>query len=181
MASTDSSRRPHWLQALLIGRNPKFTLLRIVVLVTAVFVIRAYVIAPIRVQGPSMYPTYQENGINFVNRLAYRRSTPQRGDVVAIRFSGESVMYMKRIVGLPGETVQFQGGRLFINGEPLEEPYMDPDRPCDWDTPAYTLDPGWYYVVGDNRTMPEHLHHKGRVPFQRIVGKVMLCKNWFAF
>ena len=160
------------LRTLLIGRRPKRTLARIVVLVVAVFLARSYLVLPIHVRGTSMLPTYQDGGINFVNRLAYLRSEPKRGDVVAIRLAGQSVMYMKRVVGLPGDTVAFHQGHLLINDELVEEPYLNPG--CDWEIPPETLALGLYYVVGDNRSMPEKFHEKGKTPKQRIVGRVLL-------
>ena len=177
---TNHPASPGWLRIVLIGRNPKLTLVRIVVLIALVLLCRAYVLLPIQIKGPSMLPTYQENGINFVNRLAYLKSEPQRGDVVAIRFSGESILLMKRIIGMPGETVEFRNGQVFINGEKLDEPYLATNYPSNWDIPPETLKPGWYYVVGDNRTMPEQFHTKGEASRARIIGKVLLCKNLFA-
>jgi signal peptidase I len=168
---------PDWVRIVLIGRSPRRTLLRIAVLVATVFLVRAFVLIQIRIMGPSMLPTYEDCGINFVNRLAYLRSQPQRGDVVAIRTSGTSIMYMKRIVGLPGETVQFHAGHLLVNGRPLAEPYVKFD--CDWESEPKTLAPGWYYVVGDNRSMPESYHEEGMASRERIVGKILLCKNLF--
>jgi signal peptidase I len=181
--ATDTKRSgfPYWLRVVLIGRNPKFTIIRIVVLVAVVFTMRAYVLLPIQIKGPSMLPTYQENGINFVNRLAYLRSEPKRGDVVAIRYSGESRLLMKRIIGMPGETIEFRAGQVFINGEKLDEPYMARDFTGDWNLGPEKLPPDKYYVVGDNRSMPERQHVKGEAERRRIVGKVLLCKNWFAF
>jgi signal peptidase I len=166
------------LRAALIGRNPRRTLFRIVVLVAAVFLVRQFVLWPIRVLEPSMLPAYQPGGVNFVNHLAYLWSAPRRGDVVAIRLAGPSVMYMKRIIGLPGETVAFHKGRVFINGEFLEEPYVK--FACDWEVPPVTLGANWYYVVGDNRAMFQGDHKFGRASRDRIVGKVLLCKNLFA-
>jgi signal peptidase I len=178
----DQSKSPGWLRIILVGRNPRTTLVRIVVLVAIVFLGRAYVLAPIKVVGPSMMPTYQERGINFINRLAYLRTDPQRGDVVAIRFSGEDIMLMKRIIALPGETILIRNGQVFINGEPLDEPYLDRENyPSDWDRPSRTLGPNEYYVTGDNRSMPRRFHQEGVTTRDRIVGKVLLCKNWFAF
>jgi signal peptidase I len=177
---TNQSDSQCWLRVVLVGRNPKVTLLRILILIALVLLARAYVLLPIQIKGPSMMPAYQENGVNFVNRLAYLRAQPQRGDVVAIRFSGESILLMKRIIALPGETIEFRGGKVFINGEQLEEKYLAPDYPCNWDIPPETLKAGWYYVVGDNRTMPEQNHTKGDTSRERIVGKVLLCKNLFA-
>ena len=131
-----------------------------------------------------MLPTYREGGVNFVNRLAYVRSAPKRGDVVAIRLSNPSllppsIMFLKRIVGLPGETVEFHAGHVFINGSPIDEPYITGH--WDWERPPVRLDPDQYYVVGDNRSMPEIYHEEGRTRRDHIVGKILLCKSILAF
>ena len=126
---------------------------------------------PIRDVGISMLPTYQQSSVHFVNRLAYLFHGPRRGDVVAIRLlAGPHVMYLKRIVGLPGETVAFRDGKLLINGKALDEPYVR--EPCDWDLPPEKIPLGQYYVVGDNRSMPAEDHTKGRVERRLIIGKV---------
>jgi signal peptidase I len=173
-ADAKKSTFPGWLRRVLIGRNPKFTLVRIVVLVALIFVLRAFVLLPIRVSGESMLPTYQADGINFVNRLAYLHSEPQRGDIVAIRFSDEHIMMMKRVLGLPGETVALARGRVVVNGEMLDEPYVK--IPGAWDMPPEKLGPHQYFVIGDNRAVSVF----GRADRNRIIGKVLLCKNLFA-
>lgn len=163
-----------WLRTILIGRHPRRTAIRLAVLVVGNFLLWSFVLLPIRVDGPSMLPNYREHSLNVVNRLAYWRHGPRRGDVVAIRFSGISIMLMKRVVGLPGETVEWIGGRLFINGQPREEPYVK--FKCSWNfrPEHWQLGEDEYYVVGDNRSMPEQLHTKGSVRRERIVGKVLL-------
>jgi len=172
------SQRPSLWRMVLIGRQPKFTLVRIVALIAIIFFVRQYFLLPIRVMGPSMLPTYQDHGINLVNRAAYASHEPLRGDVVAIRTSGISIMYMKRIIGLPGETVAFHEGRAIVNGKPLPEPYVI--YPCEWELPPVTVEPSKYLVVGDNRSMPADAHTFGQTERQRIVGKILLCKNLFA-
>lgn len=164
--------KPGLVRRVLIGRNPAVTLARVVIWVVLIFAIRTYVLLPIRVEGVSMLPTYKENRINFVNCLAYRFHPPQRGDVVAIRYSGRSIMLCKRIVGLPGEVVAFHQGHLEINGEVLEEPYVQ--RPCNWEHAPERLGPNEYYVVGDNRSMDFEQHTKGIADRNRIVGKLLL-------
>src|SRR4029079_5665853 len=101
--AANGNRSTSWVKVVLVGRDFRFTLVRIVVLAAVVWFVSSYVLMPIHVQGPSMLPTYSENGVNFVNRLSYRQVDPQRGDVIAIRFSGKHAMLMKRVVGLPGE------------------------------------------------------------------------------
>ena len=79
---------------------------------------------------------------------------------------------MKRIIGLPGETVAFVNGAALINGKVLDEPYEKYD--CDWNLPPVKLGPNQYFVVGDNRSMPAEYHVKGKVERDHIVGKAVL-------
>ena len=161
-----------WLRILVIGRNPKVTLLRVAVLIVTCFIVFRFILLPARIEGISMLPTYQDRSVNFVNRLAYRWHEPRRGDVVGIRLAGPHVMYLKRIIGLPGETVAFENGRVLINSEVLDEPYEK--APCDWNCPPVKLGPDEYFVVGDNRTMPSENHVFGKAGRDRIVGKALL-------
>src|SRR5689334_11027740 len=121
MADAVTARPVPWWQAVLWGRRPRRTAIRIVVIVIVSFVVFKLILIPIRVDGPSMLPTYHTGQVNFVNRLVYLFREPRRGDVVGIRLSGRHIMYMKRIIGLPGETVEFRDGRVYINGKLLDE------------------------------------------------------------
>lgn len=167
-----TSARPDWLRVLAIGRRPKRTLLRVCVLVVTCFVVFKFFLRPIRIEGISMLPTYRTGQLNCVNRLAYWRHEPRRGDIVSIRLAGPSVMFMKRIIGLPGETVSFRDGRALINGQPLAEPYVK--LPCDWQSEPVQCGPTQYYVVGDNRSTSFAGHTQGRAERERIVGKLLL-------
>jgi len=165
-----------WLRIATIGRNPATTLVRAAVLGVLCWLIFDYAILPIRVTGISMEPTYHDNSANFINRLAYKRHEPQRGDVVGIRLTPDdgskpSIVYLKRVIALPGETVAFRGGHVKINGELLDEPYEK--TKCDWNTVSMTLGSNDYFVVGDNRTMSQFDHFFGKVERTRIVGKVV--------
>jgi signal peptidase I len=161
-----------WTQIVLVGRNPRRTLIRMVILCSVAFVFFRFVCLPIRVLGISMLPTYKSNRVNFVNRLAYLFHEPRRGDVVSVRTSGMSVMYMKRVVALPGETIAFTNGIVYINGERLNEPYLKLAAP--WNIPPEVVRPGHFFVVGDNRSMEHTNHEKGQAEKVRIVGKVLL-------
>lgn len=168
----EGQAKPGFVRRALIGRNPARTLARIIVWIVVIFTIRTYVLLPIRVEGVSMLPTYQENGVNFVNCLAYLFHPPQRGDVVAIRYSGRSIMLCKRIVGMPGEVVAFHEGHIEIDGKPLDEPYVK--KRCNWEHAPERLGPNEYYVVGDNRSMDFEQHTKGIADRDRIVGRILL-------
>ena len=118
-----------------------------------------------------MEPTYESDSLNLVNRLSYRFAEPARGDVVAIRLAGPHVVFIKRIVGLPGERLIFVGGVIHINGAPLAEPYVKNRR--NWDRPEVTLGAREYFAVGDNRGMEQGAHKFGIVDRERILGKVL--------
>ncbi|MFM2081414.1 MAG: hypothetical protein RL380_105 [Verrucomicrobiota bacterium] len=167
-----TAHKPSWWKIVFYGRNPRFTLVRVVVLVAACFVTFKFVLLPIRIEGISMQPTYRNGSVNFINRLAYLRREPQRGDIVSVRLAGPSVMFMKRIIARPGEMVSFHDGRVFINSQPLTEPYLK--TPCDWSHAPIVCGPTQYYVVGDNRTMPFEAHTQGRAERDHIVGKLLL-------
>jgi len=169
-----AARFPGWLRVLLIGRKPKRTLIRALILAVFCFVffkffIFKYIVLPVRIEGYSMFPTYSDWGINFVNRLAYRHAQPQRGDIVGIRMAGPSIMLMKRIVGMPGETIAFEHGKLVVNGEEMPEPYLKHHSPAPYMS-AVKLGPGEYYVIGDNRMNSD----AGRIDRDRIMGKILL-------
>jgi signal peptidase I len=166
----------------LIGRNPKATLARVVVWAVLCVVGYEVSVVHIRVDGISMLPTYPDRSIHWINRLAYLGHKPQRGDVVAVRavpangaisrLEPPHVMLLKRVIGLPGETVGFVNGKVLINGQILDEPY-EKSR-CDWNISPVHLAADEYYVVGDNRSMPEEDHTKGKYERSRIVGRIWL-------
>lgn len=169
------ARFPTWLRIALIGRKPERTLIRAAILAAFCYVFFKFFIfkvflLPVRIEGNSMFPTYHDWGINFVYRLAYNHSDPRRGDVVGIRMAGPSIMLMKRIVGMPGETIAFdQLGRLVINGHAMVEPYLKQQLPAPPLGPV-KLGPHEYYVIGDNRLNSE----RGRIDRSRIVGRIVL-------
>jgi signal peptidase I len=156
---------PWWMRAI-FGRNPKVTLIRLVITISLVVILFRYVLVPIEVVGTSMEPTYYEGKRNLVNRLVYFGTKPQRGDVVAIRTKGQNYMLLKRIVGLPGERVRYIQGYVFINGKLLNEPYV---RFRGWQYDDVTLDEDFYYLIGDNRNISAF----GKRHVRQIIGKVV--------
>ena len=136
------------------------------VAVTAVVVFH-WLLIPCVIDGASMVPTYPEHGFTFCWKGRYWFSSPRRGDVVIVRYAGR-IFYLKRIVALAGDTVEFRNGRLIVNDEVQREPYVR--YICDWDLPKRTVEPGHCYVVGDNRSQPMREHRFGSVATQRIVG-----------
>jgi signal peptidase I len=141
------------------------------VLVAVSFALFRWVLLPVRAEGVSMQPTYEPRSFRLVNRLAFAVRPPARGDIVAIRLAGTRVVYLKRVVGLPGERLSIVEGQVRIDGEPLNEPYVRHRQP--WNRDEVTIGPGEYFVIGDNRGMNLRDHSMGRVAASRIVGRVV--------
>ncbi len=156
--------------SLIFGRNPKATLIRAAALVAAAYIVFGIILLPVRMEGISMMPTYS-GGINFANRYAYRWSEPERGDPVAVRMAGAGVVYVKRIVGMPGERVSIEAGVVLINGEPLLEPHVLYKTVWNMDEVALRADE--YFLIGDNRGMSMKNHDFGKASRDRIIGKML--------
>jgi len=154
-----------------VGRHPRRTLIRILVLSALSVVTFGWLLTPVRVSGISMEPTYRDSTLNLVNRMVYRLRTPRRGDVVAIRLAGPNVLYVKRIVGLPAERVSIVEGIVEINGAPLIESYVHKRQR--WNYPEVTVGPREYFVIGDNRGMKMSDHDFGRVDASRVLGRLL--------
>jgi signal peptidase I len=160
---------PLWMR-LVFGRNPKVTLIRLSCTVVLILVLFRVILIPIRVSGLSMTPTFRDGKVTLVNHQAYRWKKPQRGDVVAFRLPEEGgVVLLKRIVGLPGERVRIVDGRVYINGQPLREPYARTGRSAQSSASEYSLGEDEYFVVGDNRFISVF----GQIPEHYIIGKVL--------
>ncbi|MCL4177110.1 MAG: signal peptidase I [Verrucomicrobia bacterium] len=157
-----------WWGRILVGRNPAVTLIRLVVLVVVASVLFKGVLIPVRVTGKSMEPTYRDGRVNFINRLAYRRSEPRRGDVVGLQTENSRLLVLKRIVGLPGERVSIRYGRIYIDGKALAEDYTD-GQPIPPTLGERKLGAVEYFVIGDNRDLSAY----GVVERRHILGKVL--------
>lgn len=144
-------------------------LLRVVAVGACTAILATWVVTPCRIQGDSMAPTYRDGGMAVIWRGAFRLRRPRRGEVVAIRAAGPRVMFLKRVVGVEGDSVGFQSGRLLLNGEPLDEPYVAGN--CDWSLAPRQVPPGWVYVVGDNRSMPMEHHVFGATEVSQLAGR----------
>jgi signal peptidase I len=143
-----------WYVRIIVGRNPLYTLFRAMVWAVLILVLFKVVFVGIRVRGQSMEPNFHESQIHVINRLAYRRHPPRRGDVVAFRADEFNALILKRVIGMPGETVSIHGGGdIFINGKLLEEPY--PTKGHTNYRGSTTLEPNQYFLFGDNREISE--------------------------
>ena len=158
------------IKVALWGRSLPRTLLRAGGVAVLCVVLFKWVLVPVRIRGMSMDPTYRDGSVNFVNALAYRLRPPDRGDVVAISIgTGGRYMYLKRLVGLPGETVSFREGRLLVDGREVSESYVK--HPCRWTMKPALVGPEEVFVVGDNRSTRIESHEMGRIENRRIRGR----------
>jgi signal peptidase I len=151
----------------IFGSNPRRTTVRILVLGAICAITFGWILTPVRADGDSMLPTYASGRFGLVNRLAYTSSSPSRGDIVAIRLAGPNVLYIKRVIALPGERISVEDGRVFVNGTELPEPYVRHQRA--WNLEEVVLGPAEYFVAGDNRVASD----TGRVDSERILGRLV--------
>ena len=135
------------------------------------FLLFGYILIPLRIQGHSMEPTYKDASFAFCWRPQYAFSRIKRFDTVTVRFTGKSIMLLKRVIGLPGETLEFRQGILYINGKQIQEAYVRHRLP--WNLAPRQIQPDHVYVVGDNRSTFMSGHIFGQVKTDRIVGGVI--------
>jgi signal peptidase I len=150
-------------------KKPFSALRGLVVLVGVVALLKAWVILPVQISGTSMAPTLDPGDLRWVLRTGYLFHSPRRGDIVCFWTGRELVV--KRIVGLPGETIDMREGMVRINGRVLHEPYLASRG--DWSIDRGRLGNDCYAVLGDERTLPNKEHPCYIVKRQRIVGPVL--------
>jgi len=144
-------------------------LLETLVLSILLFLVINAISARIRVDGSSMEPSLQSGEFVIVNRLAYKIGNPNYGDVVVFHFPGDPGQeYIKRVIGLSGDSVKVSDGTVYINDKPTEEPYIaaNPRYQGNWDVPADHL-----FVLGDNRNNSSDSHNWGAVPIENVIGE----------
>jgi len=141
---------------------------------------RSFVLQPFLVEGSSMEPNYHNQEFLLVDRASYKFKQPQRGEVIIFQFPKNiDEDYIKRIVGLPGENIKIENGQIFINGLLLNENYLPSNTQTDVranpeDTLNITLNPGEYFVLGDNRDNSSDSREWGTVPEKNIIGRAWL-------
>jgi signal peptidase I len=173
------------IRAALAPRKPadRGLFVSIIVALALAFAIRLFVAAPYVVSGSSMEPNFYDWNYLIVDRLTYRFESPQRGDVIVLDLPQEtSRALIKRIIGLPGETVVLSGPNptvTIINaahpeGFTLTEPYISSENFGGSSNERYELGPNQYFVLGDNRKVSADSRFWGFLPRQDIVGRVAL-------
>ncbi len=154
---------------LFIGHWSRRRVIRLALLAVGSWLFFGHVCRPCIINGESMRPTYPSHGFMFCWKPAYWFKEPQRGDVVIMRYVGNRLMILKRLVALPGDTVEFRDGTLLINGSEPDAPWANA-TPCDWNLPPRTVMENHFYVVGDNRSMSMEEHVFGQIEAKRLLG-----------
>ncbi|MCM3587165.1 signal peptidase I [Mesobacillus maritimus] len=157
----------------------------LVIAVLLAALIRYFLFAPIVVDGLSMMPTLHDQDRMIVNKLSYKIGEPERFDIVVFH-APENKDYIKRVIGLPGDTIEYKNDTLYVNGKAYEEPYLEEYKQQVIDGPLtdpFTLEEkigrstvpeGHIFVMGDNRRFSKDSRHIGTVPLDKVLGKTNL-------
>ncbi len=137
--------------------------------------LRAFIGEPVRVDGPSMLPTLQDTEYMLAEKVSYYFHPPERGDIAIVFYPGFTVSCVKRVIGLPGERISIFDGKVYINGEALDESeywndYIEGNM-AELTVPEHTV-----FVMGDNRNISgdSRMREVGPIPYEKILGKVTL-------
>jgi len=150
------------------------------VAVSAALLVRAFVLQQFKVDGYSMINTLHDGDRVLVNKLSYRLHDPRRGDVVVVKTiegAGERDL-IKRVVALPGETVEYRSCILYIDGRELVEPYLDPTvvtpTNCGEAQPAFEVPDDSVFVMGDNRPGSKDSRRLGPITYDNLIGRAFV-------
>jgi signal peptidase I len=161
------------------GKQSFWELVRFAAIAVAIVIpIRIFIAQPFIVSGSSMVPTFEDGEYLIIDEISYRFSDPKRDDVVVFRYPNNTKkFFIKRIIGLPGETVDIKEGSVTITNEAnpeglyIEEPYV---KNVSSGNTHFVLKSDEYFVMGDNRTASSDSRYWGAVPEKLIVGKAFL-------
>ncbi len=164
----------------IIGRYAKkiglvvFEVVKVVLISLAIILpVRMYLIQPFYVEGASMEPNFYNKEYLIINEITYRFNEPQRGEVIVFKYpKNPRNYYIKRIIGLPGETVEIRDGQVYINNEIVAETYIELFSSDN--RRAIVLGSDEYFVLGDNRNNSSDSRLFGPLKEKYIIGKV-----WF--
>jgi signal peptidase I len=161
----------------------------VAVAIASALLVRAYVLQQFAVEGTSMLTTLHPDDRVLVNKLSYRLHDPRRGDVVVLKrieTNSQERDLIKRVVGLPGETIEYRGCQLYVNGGLVNEPYLDPqivspDR-CGADQEPIQIEPEHVFVMGDNRggSLDSRDGSVGQVAYDNLIGRAFVVMWPFA-
>ena len=158
-----------------LGEEAKDWVVSIVVAVVLAFLIRTFIVELYIVAGPSMRPTLESHERLVVNKFIYRFRPPEHGEILVFRYPRDpSRDFIKRVIAVPGDTVEIKDQRVFVNDQLLNEPYILEKTRSTY--PKATVPEGTIFVMGDNRNNSEDSRFVdvGFVPYDLIKGKAVL-------
>ena len=137
--------------------------------------LRAFIGEPVRVDGPSMLPTLQDTEYMLAEKVSYYFHPPERGDIAIVFYPGFTVSCVKRVIALPGERISIFDGKVYINGEELDESEYWNDY-IEGNMQELTVPKNTIFVMGDNRNISgdSRMSEVGPIPFEKVLGKVTL-------
>jgi signal peptidase I len=144
------------------------------VLIAIVVILFLY--QPVKVEGTSMMPSLQNDERIFINKFVYRFGISDigRGDTVVFLYPGDPTKsYIKRVIGIPGDTIEIDNGRVIVNKKPIAEPYVAEDNRDQITMALKTVPTDQYFVLGDHRSSSNDSRSWGWVPRQNIYGKAV--------
>jgi signal peptidase I len=136
----------------------------------SVLFLHRYVFALYVIEGPSMWPTLKDGDTALVNMLARRMGPIQRGEIILVRDGPYRDYATKRVVGLPGEKIDFRNNKVYVNGRELPELYLPKGTVTTSGSPTFLLGPRQYFVLGDNRPDSFDSRCYGPIPENAVMG-----------
>lgn len=150
------------------------TLLPYIIIIVVVLFIKAFIVTPIKVNGESMYPTLEEGDIMILNKTAYYFNKPKRFDIVVVDMPNEYLI--KRVIGLPGEHIEYKNNTLYVDGKKIEENFKH-GKTDDFNIKELgsdTVPSGYYLVLGDNRGNSLDSRELGFMKEEQLLGRTNL-------
>jgi signal peptidase I len=153
------------------GKSLLREIIETILLTVIIYVAVNFATGRFRIEGSSMEPSMHPNQYVLVDKISYMLGEPQRGDVVVFNYPLATERdFIKRVIGLPGETVSIEGGIVSVDGQPLEEPYIS--APPMYSN-SWTLGADEYFVLGDNRNSSSDSHSWGPLNRQYLIGRAI--------
>ena len=146
------------------------------IIIVLVILIKIFVITPVRVNGSSMEPTLEEGDIMLLNKLSYKFGDVKRFDIIVIRDDDDDEDIIKRVIGLPGERIEYKDNILYVNGKKVDEKFTKEysDELNDYsidNLESETIPEDYYFVLGDNRPKSKDSTELGFIHKDKIKGK----------
>lgn len=167
-----------------INKEIRDWVLSLVIAIILAILIKTFLFSRVLVEGDSMQPTLYENENMVLNKIGMRISNLERGDIIVFYYTPDEKYFIKRVIGVPGDSVDFKDNQLYINGQKVKEPYLDSVKnKQDFYTYDFSLKEicgvekipkGKYFVLGDHRGVSKDSRIIGLVNESKIVGKANL-------